>query len=216
MQSRATTMNDHANVLVKAFRALRVEFSQGTQELDSMLGGGDTATKLEIAQRNLKRIQEQVRTMQQAGYVGPGYVAELKAQTEVVKSLTAELASENAKVQAAAATSQAAADKIDEKAGKNGKGGDTDHDQAQADRDAFDQQRLQHNLSLSEEKQYWQDRKDAAKEGTQAYRQAVRELLQIKDQEATQSRAAAREEVEQANQAAAEKKRAGEEVERQK
>jgi len=71
----------------------------------------------------------------------------------------------------------------------------TDHSQAQADRDAFNEQRLQHSMSLAEEKTYWQGKLAAAKEGSDAYRQAVNELLQIKSKEASESKSEAQHEI---------------------
>jgi phage-related minor tail protein len=89
-----------------------------------------------------------------------------------------------------------------------------DHDQAQADRDEYNAQRLQHDLSLADEKRYWESKKAAAKEGTQAYRQAVEQLLEIKNKEATAGRVQVREEISDAKHAAAEKIRAAKEVAR--
>lgn len=91
-----------------------------------------------------------------------------------------------------------------------------DHQQAQADLDAFDAQRLQHTMSLADERKFWEEKKQAATEGTQAYRQAVQQLLEIRSKEATAAREASRREVADAKHAAAERVRAEKEVEREK
>jgi hypothetical protein len=81
----------------------------------------------------------------------------------------------------------------------------SDHGEAQADRDAYNEQRLAHSMSLADEKAYWQAKMDAAKEGTQAYRQAVQQLLEIKTKEAAEDKAAGNKEATAAREAAREK-----------
>ena len=139
----------------------------------------------------------------------------LQDRAELMAKITAEGAAQEAQSAKTQADQTQVNSILSAKAPKAPTAGHVDHAQAQADRDAFNQQRLQHSMSLAEEKTYWQDKLAAAKEGTDAYRQAVNELLQIKSKGASESKAEARQEIAEAHHVAAEKIRATKEAERE-
>lgn len=144
---------------------------------------------------------------------------ELNKLLEHRKQLEADITAEEEKQKAQSAKAQGDHAQVNAtlsaKAPKAPSASHVGHEQAQADRDAFNEQRLQHSMSLSEEKTYWQAKLSAAKEGTDAYRQAVNELLQIKNKEASESKSEARQEIADAKHVAAEKVRAAKEAERE-
>jgi len=220
MQGRTDELNTHANILIRSWRELRQVWGESMQEADHALGGGDDAYGLNEAKLLLATLEKQKKQAEEMGSSAlPGINLQIAAQQKTVDDLTAKF---KAQADAAAAVGKAAqksAEQIGAMAKASGKkkgdgAGHADHEQAQADRDAFNEQRLQHSMSLAEEKTYWQAKLAAAKEGTDAYRQAVNELLQIKGKEATEGKAAARQEMSDAKRVAEEKIRAGKEVER--
>ena len=220
MHDRTQTMEADANVLVKAWHAVKNEYSTTMQEANVALGGGDIGERLAVAKERMAELTtEAARYKSSLPTYGLGMLAAHNASVEaaVVKKLQAEVDAQTAKVKAAAAEAQATANTIDGMSKKHGAGstGHANHEQAQADRDAFNEQRLQHSMSLAEEKTYWQGKLAAAKEGTDAYRQAVNELLQIKNKEASESKTEARQEITDAKHVAAEKVRAAKEAERE-
>jgi phage-related minor tail protein len=201
MQGRTDELSTHVNVLIRGFRDMKQLWAESMQEMDHALGGGDDAFGLNEAKLLLATLEKQKKQAEEMGSSTlPGITLEIAAQQKKVDELTAKF---HQQAQAAASVGEAAqksAAQIDAMAKEHkGKG---DHDKAQADRDAFNEQRLQHTMSLAEEKGYWQKKKEAATAGTQEYRQAVQQLLEIKSKEATGGREAARKEAEDARRSA--------------
>lgn len=220
MEARTDELNQHANVLIRSWREMKTVWSESMQEINHGLGGGDSSNDLNAAKLLLSTLEKQKQEAQETGSsMLPTINLEIERQQKTVATLTAEFSKQ---AQAAASVGQAAqksAEQIDAMAKASHKkhstsGAHADHEQAQADRDGFNEQRLQHAMSLAEEKAYWQAKLAAAKQGTDAYRQAVNELLQIKSKEASESRSEARQEESDAKRVAAEKVRAAKEAER--
>jgi phage-related minor tail protein len=200
MGIKTEQVHQHVNVLIKAWRDLKGVWSDTMRSANVALGGGDTAEELAEAQKILKNMQDQNAALLQIHSHSAGLTAEMNLQTARVTELTAKLREQSAAAGAVGEAAQKSAAQIDAMAKEHkGKG---DHDKAQADRDEFNEQRLQHTMSLAEEKGYWQKKKEAATAGTQEYRQAVQQLLEIKSKEATGGREAARKEAEDARRSA--------------
>lgn len=220
MQSRTDELNSHANVLIRSWRELKTVWSESMTEMDHALGGGDDAYDLNEAKLLLQTLEKQKREAEEMGSSAlPGITLEIQHQQKVVDALTERFkkqADAAAEVGKAAQQSAAQIDAMAKASGKKhgGNAGD-DREQAQADRDQFNEQRLQHTMSLAEERQFWEQKRAAATAGTQAYRQAVQQILEIRQQQATAARAAVREEETDARRAAAEKVRAAREVSRE-
>ncbi|WP_108472916.1 phage tail length tape measure family protein [Rhodanobacter thiooxydans] len=211
MGIKTEQVHQHVNVLIKAWRDLKNVWNDTMRSANVALGGGDTAEQLAEAQRILKNMQEQNAALLQIHSHSAGLTAEMNLQSARVTELTAKLREQSAAAGAVGASAQKSAEQIDAMAKaskKKGGAGHADHEQAQADRDAFNEQRLQHSMSLAEEKTYWQAKLAAAKEGTDAYRQAVNELLQIRSKQESASKSAARQEIADAKHVAEEQKRA--------
>lgn len=221
MQSRTDELNTHANILIRSWRELKTVWSESLTEMNHALGGGDDAYGLNEAKLLLQTLEKQKRQAEEMGSSAlPGITLEIERQQKVVDDLTAKFkqqADAAAEVGKAAQQSAAQIDAMAKASGKKhgGSAGHADHEQAQADRDQFNEQRLQHTMSLAEERQFWEQKRAAATAGTQAYRQAVQQILEIRQQQATAARSAAREEEADAKRVAAEKVRAAREVSRE-
>jgi phage-related minor tail protein len=200
MGVKTEQVHEHVNVLVKAFRDLKNTWNDTMRSANVALGGGDTAEQLAEAQKILKNMQDQNAALLQVHSHSAGLTEELKNQTARVTELTAKLHEESAAAGSVGDAAQKSAAQIDAMA-KAHKGHD-DHDKTQADRDEFNEQRLQRTMSLDDEKDYWEKKREAAAQGTQEYRQAVQQLLEIKGKEATLGREAARREQEDARRSA--------------
>ncbi|MGN6227129.1 MAG: phage tail length tape measure family protein [Dyella sp.] len=197
MQSRTDELNSHANVLIRSWRELRTVWSESMTEMDHALGGGDDAYDLNEAKLLLQTLEKQKREAEEIGSSAlPGITLEIQHQQNVVDALTEKFKKQaDAAAEVGKAAQQSAA-VIDAKAKADGGNPSrhADHTRAQADKDEFEQQRLQHTMSLAEERQFWEQKREAATAGTQAYRQAVQQILEIRQRQATASRAAARQE----------------------
>jgi hypothetical protein len=221
MQSRTDELNTHANILIRSWRELKTVWSESMTEMDHALGGGDDAYGLNEAKLLLQTLEKQKRQAEEMGSSAlPGITLQIQHQQKVVDDLTAKFkqqADAAAEVGKAAQQSAAQIDAMAKASGKKhgGSADHADHEQAQADRDQFNEQRLQHTMSLAEERQFWEQKRAAATAGTQAYRQAVQQILEIRQQQATAARSAAREEEADARRVAAAKVRAAREVTRE-
>lgn len=221
MNGRTDEMVQHANILVRSWREMKTVWSESMQEINHGLGGGDSSNALNEAKLLLATLEKQKEQAQEMGSSAlPEITLEIQHQQKVVSDLTAEFKKQADAAASVGKAAQESAAQIDGMAKGHGKKhagstGHADHQQAQADRDAYNEQRLQHSMSLADEKAYWQAKMAAAKEGTDAYRQAVNELLQVKSKEASASKEEARQEVADAKHVAAEKIRAAKEVARE-
>lgn len=202
MQGRTDTLNTHVNVLVSTFRKLKTAWAEDMQAMDVSLGGGDTAEQLQVAQRTLRSYQEQNAALLQMGGSNAGVTAELRAQTAVVESLTAKFKQETQSAVAVGAAAQKSAQQIDQMA-KAAKGHADDTQATQQDKERFEQMELDRNLSLQQEKAYWEQIKSVAKDGSAEYRQALEQLVEIHRKEGESAKEAARKEVEARKQASA-------------
>jgi phage-related minor tail protein len=163
----------------------------------------DDNNKVHVDQSKMRGdLYEQVnRLLQQRADIQ----SKITAEDEKQEAVSAQVAANKAKVNAELTAPKP----------KAAKGGADTSDQAQADRDAYNAERLQHDMSIADEKAYWQAKMAAASEGTQAYRQAVQQLLEIKNKEASESRAVDRQALAEAKSAQAEKVRAAQEAARE-
>lgn len=174
-------------------------------------------------QENLNSVNEQIQRFAKAqggfsqdssnnlhfdpsGY-SPEQIQEVNALLDKRRQLLEQIRDEREKSEEQSQRNAANKGAVDKTLGSAKKADHGDHDAAQGDRDAYNEMRLQHSMSLQDEKQFWQGKLDAAKKGTQEYRQAVNELLQIKQKEAQQGAQAERKEEAEAKRAAAEKVR---------
>lgn len=196
MEGRTDTLNEHVNVLVANFRKLKTAWSEGMQELDADLGGGDDSERLNIQVRMLNNLKEQDAEAQKMGSGAlPEITAELQHQTEVVNQMTAQF---HGQAQAAAnvgAAAQKSAQQIDEMA-KSFKSGGGDRTAAEQDKQDLEEMQVARTVSLGEEKAYWENIATSAQQGSAEYRQAIQQLIEIKNKQAEAAKEAARKGVE--------------------
>ena len=222
MGIKTEQVHEHVNVLIKAWRDLKNVWNDTMRSANVALGGGDTAEQLAEAQKILKNMQDQNAQLLSIGSHSAGLTENLKNQTAVVAGLTAKLHEQSAAAGAIGDAAQKSAAQIDAMAkagGKGGKSGDKgsgDSGIASDDKQLFQEMQLNRTMSLAQEKNYWEQKRSDANEGTAEYRQAVQELLQIKNKEATAGREESRKEVADAKHSAEERVRAEKEVEREK
>jgi len=157
--------------------------------------------------------QLQVDTSKLSQYQAQELNKLLQQREQLMAQITAEGNRQTAQA-AKAQADQTAVNTILKPSKADGGAKKTDDEETQADRDAYNEQRLNHQMSLADEQKYWQDKLEAATQGTRRYRQAVEELLQIKTKEGSESKAEAREEIADAKRIAEEKVRAAKEAER--
>lgn len=199
MQSRTDTLNQHVNVLVSTFRKLKMAWSEDMQELDVALGGGDDSERLAIQVRELNILKEKTAEAERMkSGVLPEMTARLQQQTQIVQQMTAQF---RAQAQAAAnvgAAAQRSAEQIDQMAKKQRGGGS--ENAAQADKEQYEEMQVNRNLSLGEERAYWELIAQTAQQGTAEYRQALQQLIEIHNKEGEAAKQAARKSEEAARQ----------------
>lgn len=199
MESRTDTLNQHVNVLVANFRKLKVAWAEDMQELDVALGGGDDSERLAIQVRELNILKEKTAEAEKMhSSVLPEMTARLQQQTLVVQQMTAQF---HAQTQAAAnvgAAAQKSAEQIDQMAKKQRSGGS--ENAAQADKEQYEEMQVSRNLSLGEERAYWELIAQTAQQGTAEYRQALQQLIEIHNKEGEAAKQAARKSEEAARQ----------------
>jgi hypothetical protein len=141
------------------------------------------------------------------------YEKQIGGQGEYVNGLLAQRsallakisAEEKAAVDAGAAAKHGADqdEQILHKTGGTKKGSKDDTGALAADdRQLFQEMQLNRTMSLADEKAYWQAKRDAATAGTKEYQQAVQQLLEIKNKEAAEGKAAGNKEATQARETA--------------
>jgi hypothetical protein len=133
------------------------------------------------------------------------YVNGLLAQRSAL--LTKISAEEKAAVDAGSAAKHGADqdEQVLHKTGGAKKGKDDTGTLAADDRQLFQEMQLNRTMSLESERAYWQAKRDAATAGTKEYQQAVQQLLEIKNKEASQDKEAANKEATQARETARKK-----------
>ncbi len=203
MQSRTDTLNTHVNVLVSTFRKLKTAWSEDMQAMDVALGGGDNSEQLAVATNLLDKLKEQDKEAQQMGSGAlPGITAQLERQTQIVNDMVAKFHGQETAAAAVGQAAQKSAAQIDDMA-KKLKSGNGDTQAAQADRERYEQMEIDRNLSLQQERDYWTQIKNEAKEGSAEYRQALEQLVEVHRKEGEAAKEAARQSVEARKQASA-------------
>lgn len=199
MEGRTDEFNQHVNVLIRSWRSLRQVWNDTMQSADVALGGGDTAEELADQQRILKNLQDQNAALLSVGSSSEGLTAQIRVQTQHVEELTAKLNQEKAAAGAIGQAAQDSASQIDQMA-KKFKDSAGDRSAAQQDKEQFDEMRLNRNLSLGEERAYWELIMQTANQGSDEYRQAVQQLIEIHNKEGEAAKEAARKSEEAARQ----------------
>lgn len=205
MQSRTDELNTHANILIRSWRELKTVWSESLTEMNHALGGGDDAYGLNEAKLLLQTLEKQKRQAEEMGSSAlPGITLEIQHQQKVVDDLTAKFKQQADAAADVGKAAQQSAAQIDAMAKADGSNPSKhkDHTQAQSDKDEFEEERLQHSLSLRDERQFWEQKREAATAGTQAYRQAVQQILEIRQRQVTEAHAAARQEAAEARHSA--------------
>ena len=195
MQTRTDTLTEHANILVKAWENVKDQFSQSMEFLNVSLGGGDAAEQLTVRLRELNDMIKTYSTESSHGLGSSVTTAQLEQQTAVVQQLTAEVNKQKAAASAVGDAAQKSAAQIDqmEKAFKK-EGGD--RSAAEQDKQDLQEMQVARNVSLSEEKAYWEMIASTAQQGSAEYRQAIQQLIEIKNKQAEADKEAARQAVE--------------------
>lgn len=217
--SRKDEMESHASALARDWHNISGAVEEAAEHMAEYIevsnGGGDAAEKLGVAERKLANDQQIASHWwsDRWGLMAGVSSKQLAAEQANVDKLKEEITQQDNLAAAKAKTARATAKQFDGAMGAKKKGGgNPDHDAAQADRDEYNEQRLNHQMSLAEEQKFWNGKLAAAQKGTQEYRQAVEQLLQIKNKEATQSAEAGRKEAADAKRIAAEKVRDAKQV----
>jgi hypothetical protein len=199
MQGRTDELNQHVNVLIRSWRSLRQVWNDTMQSADVALGGGDTAEELADQQRILKNLQDQNAALLSVGSSSAGLTAQIRLQTQHVEELTAKLNQEKSAAGAVGQAAQNSASQIDQMA-KAFKGSGSDRGSAQNDKEQFEEMQLTRQRSLTEERAYWELILQTSQQGSDQYRQAVQQLIEIHNKEGEAAKEAARKSEEAARQ----------------
>ena len=200
MQGRTDQLNQHVNILLRSWRQLRQVWDESMQEMDHALGGGDDAYGLNEANELLKILKEQEKQAEQTGSGAlPGIRLEIQRQQQVVDQLTAKFQGTAQQAKAIGDAFQESARQIDAMEKSFGKG-NGDHQIAQNDKEQLEEMRLNRNLSLGEERAYWELILQTAKQGSDEYREAVQQLIEVHNKEGEAAKQAARKSEEAARQ----------------
>jgi phage-related minor tail protein len=203
MQTRTDELNTHVNVLVSTFRRLKNAYTEEMQELDVALGGGDDSERLALAVRQLNNLKEQDEEAQKMGRGSlPEITLQLQRQTEVVQQMTAQFHGQAEAAAAVGAAAQKSAQQIDQMAKQ--REGNGDRSASQEDKQDLEEMQVARTVSLGEEKAYWEMIASSAQQGSEEYRQAIQQLIEIKDKQAEAAKEAARQQTEAEKQANAE------------
>lgn len=203
MQGRSDEANQHVNILVKSLRELKTVWAEDMQELDHALGGGDDAYGLNEAKQLLATLKEQQKYAEETGSSAlPGITAQIQRQQQIVDQLTKGFQGQANAAKEVGKAAQDSANKIDEML-KNMEETREDSEATQADRERYEQMEIDRNLSLQQEKDYWTQIKNEAKEGSAEYRQALEQLVEVHRKEGQAAKEAARQSVEARKQASA-------------
>lgn len=203
MQGRSDEANQHVNILVKSLRELKTVWAEDMQELDHALGGGDDAYGLNEAKQLLATLKEQQKYAEETGSSAlPGITAQIQRQQQIVDQLTKGFQGQANAAKEVGKAAQDSANKIDEML-NNMKEAREDSAATQADRARYEQMEIDRNLSLQQEKDYWTQIKNEAKEGSAEYRQALEQLVEVHRKEGQAAKEAARQSVEARKQASA-------------
>jgi phage-related minor tail protein len=204
MQGRTDTLNEHVNVLVANFRKLKTAWSEDMQAMDVALGGGDDSERLNVQVQLLNNLKEQDAEAQKMGSGAlPEITMELQRQTQVVEQMTAQFHGQSQAAADVGAAAQKSAQQIDEMA-KSFKSGSGDRTAAEQDKQDLEEMQVARTVSLGEEKAYWENIATSATQGSEEYRQAIQQLIEIKNKQAEAAKEAARQQTEAEKQANAE------------
>lgn len=231
MMGRAGEIESHTSQLARDWHDVSNWIQQSAEDLAEFIavgtGGGDNAEKLDAAYAKLARDQ-QVRGTYGTGKVGDflGGVTQADIDKDIanIDRLKEAVAQSTQKLKDQAAAGAAAAKTLHDGLShhKGGSGGTADEQAFQQAQYAAQQQG--HELSLAEQKAWWQKRLDADKAGgaadANAAAAAMRHVVELQkeiDRQAEQSgREAARKRAQEAKQEAREEERAAKEAARAK
>ena len=192
LQKQLDQVTTQLNIAAKSYQGLLTQNANGTINVNA-----NAASSVEVSVVN-DLLKQRQALMSQLGVEQAKQISASKQQAD----------SEDAVNKALSGVTKPKAGGKDGTAGAEGLAAD--------DKQLFHEMQLNRTMSLAQEKNYWEQKRSAAAEGTAEYRQAVQELLQIKNKEATASREESRKEVADAKHSAEERIRAEKEVEREK
>lgn len=191
MADRANEMADHASALARDWDSVSNNLQQAAEHLAEYIevsqGGGDTAEKLAVAQRQLSHDEEVAAhsILYRWGLLHDEAQKYIEKEKEAVAELQNQQRAEDAAAQAKAKSAQATADQFD-KATHSKRGGSGRDDEQAFQQAQYAAQQQGHELSLTEQKAWWQKRLDADKAGgaadANATAAAMRHVVELQKQ----------------------------------
>lgn len=225
MASRADEMEQHTSALSRGWHSVSNWIQQAAENeaeyIEVSTGGGDATEKLSVAQKQLAS-DERIAAhwwSDRFGLMTGVSNAQIEKEKQVVAQLEAEKRAADGVAQAKAKAAQATAEQFDKAThgGKHGREGGS----GQADEQAFQQaqyaaQQQGHELSLAEQKAWWQKRLTADQAGgaadANATAAAMRHVVELQKQMDRQSEESGKEAARKRAQAAKDEARKEEEA----